>query len=96
LSKNFYIHSKLDTNVVMVQKDENLAELLRVMGDIILNMEDNQMKLFYDAVTPLMLGNMNAAFYNQIDLLTIKLNQDLVYNVNCGMCSRLMTHQLRR
>ena len=63
----------------MVRKDQNLEENLKVMGKIILDIEDNQIKLEDKAVTPLMLGNINAAIHTKIDLLNSKLNQDLVY-----------------
>jgi hypothetical protein len=63
----------------MVRKDQNLEENLKVMGKIILDIEDSQIKLEDKAVTPLMLGNINAAIHTKIDLLNSKLNQDLVY-----------------
>jgi hypothetical protein len=65
----------------MVRNDENLEENLKIMGNIILDIEDNQMKLVHKAVTPLMMRNMIAAFHTQIDRLAKKLTQDSVYNL---------------
>ena len=63
----------IDTNAVMVKTDSDLGQRINAVEEVVLDMEDVQNKNNQSLVTPEMLGNLNRAFQESIDFLTVKM-----------------------